>query len=479
MPAQFELAQLPPPPFYIDPHALLRPWFQNQHSTGTRKPRMKRSPQQSERNAEQDVVRQRLDAPQASPAREPNYALTRHLRGNYKQRIATVLRHSPKSPPAKGPLLLTVSISKQTITVYDAGVQVAKAPVSTGMPGHSTPMGVFSVLDKEWWHRSNLYSGAPMPFMQRLTWSGIALHAGELPGYRASHGCIRLPESFALRLWHLSKVGARVVIAWNELSPAEISHPLLFQPQPAPQPLAPLPPATTAPSEDAPVSMNQAPTEQDMADAERDHMMLAAADDGESVADVGDSRPALQFALALTGIDGEAIVSQPVLEFLSARRKTSGRQYARGPEAEYEAVSRVDAAASLSIFISRRDGRLYVRKDAQPLFDVPVTIAEPGQTMGTHVFTAVANDGASRLRWSVVSPTNEAAEERNDRPNPASLERVVSKNPAAALDRIAIPQDAAERIAALVSVGASVIVSDAGLGRTAAVPNADFSVVLH
>jgi hypothetical protein len=210
-------------------------------------------------------------------------------------------------------------------------------------------------------------------------------------------------------------------------------------------------------------------------------MMLAAADDGESVADVGDSRPALQFALALTGTDGEAIVSQPVLEFLSARRKTSGRQYARGPEAEYEAVSRVDAAASLSIFISRRDGRLYVRKDAQPLFDVPVTIAEPGQTMGTHVFTAVANDGASRLRWSVVSPTNEAAEERSDRRNPAvaSLERVVSKTPAAALDRIAIPQDAAERIAALVSVGTTVIVSDAGLGRTAAVPNADFSVVLH
>ncbi len=108
-------------------------------------------------------------------------------------------------------------------------------------------MGVFSVLDKESWHRSNIYSGAPMPFMQRLTWSGIAMHAGELPGYRASHGCIRMPESFALRLWYMSNVGARVVIAWNELTPADIAHPLLFQPRSAPRPLPPTHPKPRCP----------------------------------------------------------------------------------------------------------------------------------------------------------------------------------------------------------------------------------------
>jgi hypothetical protein len=350
------------------------------------------------------------------------------------------------------------------------------------MSGHSTPMGVFTVLDKEWWHRSNLYSGAPMPFMQRLTWSGIALHAGELPGYRASHGCIRLPESFALRLWHLSKVGARVVIAWNELAPAEISHPLLFQPQPAPQVLPPPPPASSAPSDDAPVSMDAPPSEQDIADAERDHMMLAAADDGEAPGEAeNDGRPALQFALSLTGLDGDVLEPQPVLEFLSARRKTSGRRYERGPEVEYEAVTRTDTP-SLSIFISRRDAKLYVRKDAQPLFDVPVTISEPKEPLGTHVFTAVAAEGASKLRWSVVSPSNEQAAERTARRGAtAAVERgdLAARGPAAALDRIALPQDAMERIAVLVSVGTTVIVSDAGLGRTAAVPNADFSVVLH
>jgi hypothetical protein len=274
--SRLELAQFPPPPFYIDRNFPFQlPWFDN--GERSRRVRPPREVQPRERlNSEQHVVRERVEGKKAWGPREPNYGLTRHLRGSYQQRIATVLRHSPRLPAAKGPLLLTISIAKQTITAYDAGVQVAKSPVSTGMSGHSTPMGVFSVLDKESWHRSNIYSGAPMPFMQRLTWSGIAMHAGELPGYRASHGCIRMPESFALRPWYLSNVGARVVIAWNELTPADIAHRLLFQPRPAPQPLPPAPPSTSVPAEETPVSMNVPTTPQDAADAERDHMMLAA-----------------------------------------------------------------------------------------------------------------------------------------------------------------------------------------------------------
>jgi hypothetical protein len=91
---------------------------------------------------------------------------------------------------------------------------------------------VFSVIEKERWHRSNLYSGAPMPYMQRITWSGIALHAGELPGYPASHGCIRLTNDFAIRLWHLTKRGARVIIARHDVVPVEITNPHLFVSKP-------------------------------------------------------------------------------------------------------------------------------------------------------------------------------------------------------------------------------------------------------
>src|SRR5262249_55495678 len=132
-----------------------------------------------------------------------------------------------KPEPAKqpsGPLLLAISIGSQRVTVYDNGTPVAVSAVSTGMPGHLTPMGVFSVIQKQRWHHSNLYSNAPMPYMQRITWSGVALHAGVVPGHPASHGCIRLPERFAVRLWGMTKVGARVIVTRGNAAPYEINH---------------------------------------------------------------------------------------------------------------------------------------------------------------------------------------------------------------------------------------------------------------
>ena len=90
------------------------------------------------------------------------------------------------------------------------------------MKGHSTPMGVFSVIQKQKLHRSNIYSGAPMPYMQRITWSGIAIHAGVLPGYPASHGCIRMPMAFAMKMWNWTRMGARVVVTPGEMSPCKL-----------------------------------------------------------------------------------------------------------------------------------------------------------------------------------------------------------------------------------------------------------------
>src|SRR5215210_1640353 len=114
----------------------------------------------------------------------------------------------------------------------------AKTAVSTGMKGHSTPMGVFSVIQKHKLHHSNIYSNAPMPYMQRITWSGVAMHAGVLPGYPASHGCIRMPMAFALKMWNWTRMGARVVITPGEMTPARFSHPLLAEKKLAPQPIA-------------------------------------------------------------------------------------------------------------------------------------------------------------------------------------------------------------------------------------------------
>ena len=103
--------------------------------------------------------------------------------------------------------------------IYDANGFFAETPVSTGMPGHPTPMGVFSVIQKQKLHHSNIYSGAPMPYMQRITWSGVAIHAGVLPGHPASHGCIRMPMAFAVKMWNWTKMGARVVITPGEITP--------------------------------------------------------------------------------------------------------------------------------------------------------------------------------------------------------------------------------------------------------------------
>jgi hypothetical protein len=111
-----------------------------------------------------------------------------------------------------GPLLLVVSVSSQRAILFRNGVPVAASTVSTGRPGYETPTGIFTVLQKQVEHYSRTYDNAPMPYMQRLTWKGVALHAGNLPGYAASHGCIRMPKGFAKLLYGTTSLGMTVVI---------------------------------------------------------------------------------------------------------------------------------------------------------------------------------------------------------------------------------------------------------------------------
>lgn len=142
----------------------------------------------------------------------------------------------------KGPLEIFVSINQQKLHFYSGGVHVADALVATGVPGHLTPLGVFSVIQRDRFHHSNIYSNAPMPYMERITWSGVALHQGPGVGRQASHGCIRMPEDFAARLWQLPTMGMRVIIARGELRPTEFADPHLFVHK-APAPTAAVTPA--------------------------------------------------------------------------------------------------------------------------------------------------------------------------------------------------------------------------------------------
>src|ERR1700688_3139189 len=124
-----------------------------------------------------------------------------------------------------GPVVMVVSITEQRGYVYRNGILIGATTVSTGRPGHLTPTGVFTALQKQKEHRSTIYDGAPMPYMERLTWGGVALHAGGLPGYPESHGCIHLPSEFAQRLFHISPNGMTVVIGTEQTAPEQVAHP--------------------------------------------------------------------------------------------------------------------------------------------------------------------------------------------------------------------------------------------------------------
>ncbi|MGY0574297.1 L,D-transpeptidase family protein [Bradyrhizobium sp. RDM12] len=180
------------------------------------------------------------------PVRHPDEPQQRPLkRGSAaKNKNAARVEKETGAKP-QGPLVIVVSINRQKVTIYDSNGIFAESPVSTGMKGHSTPMGVFSVIQKHKFHHSNIYSGAPMPYMQRITWSGIAMHAGVLPGYPASHGCIRMPMAFAVKMWNWTKMGARVIVTPGQITPQSFSHPMLTSLRVPPQPAASLEPTTS------------------------------------------------------------------------------------------------------------------------------------------------------------------------------------------------------------------------------------------
>ena len=388
---------------------------------------------------------------------------------------------SSRPEPAKqpsGPLLLAISIGSQRVTVYDNGTPVAVSPVSTGMAGHPTPMGVFSVIQKQRWHRSNLYSNAPMPYMQRITWSGVALHAGVVPGHPASHGCIRLPERFAVRLWGMTKVGARVIITRGDAAPYEITHPRLAG-------LVKISDSTP----EAGMLNARSSAGLDRSEVAAGAVMVAttgavtaggagtapAHDDSEaSVSGAGESAP--------PQVGGGAALDKPA----------ETGPTTEPPPAEPTPAQKIDNALQhsgpISLFVSRRLGKLFVRKGFAPVFDVPITIAHPEAPLGTHVFTASRpmNEGAG-VRWLAVSigydraaarpapAKHQAHAARDERPMRLTAD-VLHRAAVDALDRIELPPEALERIVPLIAPGASLLISDQGLGEETG-RDTDFIVV--
>jgi lipoprotein-anchoring transpeptidase ErfK/SrfK len=405
----------------------------------------------------------------------------------------------------QGPLVVAISIQQQQMKVYDVNGLFATSPVSTGMNGHPTPMGAFSVIQKSKWHRSNIYSDAPMPYMQRITWSGIALHAGALPGYPASHGCIRMPMSFAVKMWQWSRMGARVIISAGEVAPAEIAHPLLAGLSARPtalsqgsQPLAGLKTADAserlarhsarviadATSSIEPQSSGltealtgaatvSAPLRPDDSSAEATDTGSVAGANLQAIAAASVAAPA---GAVISGAASTQPATTPPLATAERPIIPAG--------AALPAPSRKDGPVAL--FISRKDGKVYARQKFAPLFELPTKVAAADLNLGTHVFTATRLRDDGTMQWSVVTlPSSHReqvkanAKSRGGRSAAVAAPAPNDNSAAQALDRISLPEDLLARLGDTLQPGSSLIVSDQGIAAGESGEGTDFIVRVH
>lgn len=381
------------------------------------------------------------------------------------------------------PIMAIVSIKTQHVTLYDAEGWILRAPVSTGTTGRETPAGIFAVVEKEKEHRSNMYDDASMPNMQRITWNGIALHGGPLPGYAASHGCVRLPFGFAEKLFDKTRIGMRVIISPDNAEPVDISHPALLVPNKdaisaAPAKAETLPreaaeaaraadeakkAVTTTARESAALTASlrkleglKARATAELAAAER---TLAAAKTDEAKARAEDlkQKAAARAAEAETQLDTARADAKSKLDAAAAAKDAAKAAQAKKADTAKAASEAKLALEPASIYISRATQKLYVRRPTPKpapdgggiVFDatieIPIRIRNPEMPIGTHVFTAVARNDAG-LRWTAVSIDN-------------------ADSAKSALDRITIPQEVLDRIAPTALPRSSIVISDEPLSK--------------
>ena len=402
------------------------------------------------------------------PLYEPAPRVRRQPHVKRRRRPEKSATPAPAAKPQR-PIIIAISINNQHLKVYDANGLFAESPVSTGMRGHATPMGAFSVIQKNKWHRSNIYSGAPMPYMQRITWSGIALHAGVVPGYPASHGCIRMPNNFAMRMWGWTRMGARVVITPGDVTPVDFSHPMLMTKKPVPVAIAPeaATNSKSLPKQDGKPAIPQ---------ADKTEIIKIAANDADGKPEVHTlelRQSSIADKAAPTPVDNK--VEAPVSASADSPEIGKPNDASASGKATGPVIKR---SGHVAAFISRKTGRLYVRQNFEPLFEVPVTIAGD-RPLGTHIFTMRADkEHAGAFRWSVVSlPAPAKHVHKKKTTEPTSSDQTPS-SPSEALDRITIPDDARQQLAEAMAPGASLTVSDQGLGAETG-RGTDFIVPLH
>ncbi|MDK4714716.1 L,D-transpeptidase family protein [Rhizobium sp. CNPSo 4039] len=388
---------------------------------------------------------------------------------------ATALSHPVFAAPDARTLQIVVSKDRQSLAVYDGDKVIATSKVSTGKRGHTTPSGIFSILEKKVYHESNLYSASPMPFMQRLTWSGIALHeSNSVPNYPASHGCVRMPKAFAKMLYQMTERGVHVVIADQPLVPQPFENAMLFQPLAAP------PPALFSGIELRPMTASFLPQAQPLQVATNDVTSIKIPKAQETLAPPADPAP-LSILITRRGLrehvrDLQGILNgmgfitgtpdgmlgpatvQAIEDFKKAHdiKTTGGLVSPALMKAVYAAAGKGEPP----------NGAIMVRQNFKPLFEGPAIIAEPQEALGVHFFTANTIDRISgKADWFGMTLEEDLSKQTKKRYGITSEEQSQSFDAAGqALNRITIPDDIRHRIEDLLTSGSSLTISDTGVG---------------
>ncbi|CAN7150935.1 L,D-transpeptidase family protein [Rhizobium sp. LjRoot98] len=381
--------------------------------------------------------------------------------------FALALSASVAFASEQAPLQIVVSRDQQSLVVYDGDTVVATSNVSTGKAGHSTPTGIFSILEKRRSHKSNIYSNAPMPFMQRLTWSGIALHASNhVPSYPASHGCIRMPDAFAKQLFKMTGRGLHVLVSDRQLTPAAISDPFLFQPKGKEPEL--LSDATLRLSvsqvqtQSVEVATIEPPPEKPAAvEMEKQppiRMLITHRGTREITMDIQSLLNELGYAAGLADGYAGMQTADAIKAFQTAEQlAVDGKMTATFIDALYAKAGKGKPP----------NGQLLVRRDFEPLFETPVLIDRPEVALGTHFFQFQDIDASTgKGEWFAMTLDNTLPGPMKKRLGITIEEDPMAFNAAQrTLARITVPDETRERIEELLAEGSSLTISDMGLGQ--------------
>jgi len=380
--------------------------------------------------------------------------------------VALLLSPATGFAGSRGPLQIIVSKDQQSLVVYDGDAVIATSPVSTGKAGHATPTGIFSILEKRRHHKSNIYSNAPMPFMQRLTWSGIALHgSNHVPDYPASHGCVRLPSAFAASLYKMTERGVHVLISDRQITPAEVKSALLFRPAPSEI----LPPLSDVPLRPAISQAGDTPVEVAMTEpaggaggaakstAEPIRILITRSDARDAMREVQASLEFLGYAPGtIDGHPGPATIAALRAFQASEGLESDGKLTPESTDRLLRKAGRTPP----------QNGKILVRQGFKPLFEAGLTIDKPEEALGTHFlqFRHNEEEGAEG-KWFGVSLENHL---------PASTKKRLGISTDAdpfayngiqrTLARMTISDDVRRRVEGLLAEGSSLSIADTESG---------------